>query len=195
MSIRFTLFFFPRVAAKRSPERRFHALMDRIWRRDVLQEAWRHVKRNRGSAGVDYVIGRLHGCSSSGRARRARSCVRAVRRSGADPSSRLTACTTWAARFGYLLDANATITLLYDASSLTAKRARRHKPRDVGISAIAAHELYLRCVQESAGRAMSRSSMRCSSRFLSSTMTTRGTPEKSAPFWPCAEHQSVLTMC
>ena len=41
------------VAAKRSPARRFHALLDRIWRRDVLQEAWRRVKRNRGSAGVD----------------------------------------------------------------------------------------------------------------------------------------------
>jgi len=41
------------VAAKRSPERRFHALMDRIWRSDVLQEAWRRVRRNRGSAGVD----------------------------------------------------------------------------------------------------------------------------------------------
>src|SRR5829696_5039467 len=41
------------VAAKRSPERRFHALLDRIWRRDILQEAWRRVKRNRGSAGVD----------------------------------------------------------------------------------------------------------------------------------------------
>ena len=40
-------------AAKRSPERRFHALMDRIWRDDVLWEAWRRVKRNRGSAGVD----------------------------------------------------------------------------------------------------------------------------------------------
>jgi RNA-directed DNA polymerase len=41
------------VAAKRSPERRFHALLDRIWRGDVLQVAWRRVKRNRGSAGVD----------------------------------------------------------------------------------------------------------------------------------------------
>jgi RNA-directed DNA polymerase len=41
------------VAAKRSPERRFHVLMDRIWRHDVLQEAWRRVKQNRGGAGVD----------------------------------------------------------------------------------------------------------------------------------------------
>jgi RNA-directed DNA polymerase len=41
------------VAAKQSPERRFHALYDRIWRSDVLQEAWKRVKRNRGSAGLD----------------------------------------------------------------------------------------------------------------------------------------------
>jgi group II intron reverse transcriptase/maturase len=40
-------------AAKQSPDRRFHALYDRIWRNDVLQEAWKRVKKNRGSAGLD----------------------------------------------------------------------------------------------------------------------------------------------
>jgi len=40
-------------AAKRQPGRRFHALYDRIFRGDVLKEAWKLVKKNKGSAGVD----------------------------------------------------------------------------------------------------------------------------------------------
>lgn len=41
------------VAAKRQPGRRFHALYDRIWRGDVLLEAWERVKSNKGAAGID----------------------------------------------------------------------------------------------------------------------------------------------
>jgi RNA-directed DNA polymerase len=40
-------------AAKRAPERRFHALYDRIWRPDILRAAWKRVQRNGGSAGID----------------------------------------------------------------------------------------------------------------------------------------------
>jgi RNA-directed DNA polymerase len=41
--------------AKQSKTRRFHALMDRIYRGDVLWEAWERVRKNGGAAGIDGV--------------------------------------------------------------------------------------------------------------------------------------------
>ena len=42
-------------AAKRAPARRFHALYDQLCRDDILHEAWKRVRRNRGAAGIDRV--------------------------------------------------------------------------------------------------------------------------------------------
>jgi RNA-directed DNA polymerase len=42
-------------AAKADPGRRFHALRDKINRRDVLERAWEDVRRNGGAAGIDGI--------------------------------------------------------------------------------------------------------------------------------------------
>ncbi|MFQ5948866.1 MAG: group II intron reverse transcriptase/maturase [Acidimicrobiia bacterium] len=42
-------------AAKADPKRRFHALYDKVYRRDVLERAWDQVRRNRGAAGIDHI--------------------------------------------------------------------------------------------------------------------------------------------
>jgi group II intron reverse transcriptase/maturase len=40
-------------AAKADPNRRFHALRDKVCREDVLQRAWYAVRRNNGAPGID----------------------------------------------------------------------------------------------------------------------------------------------
>ena len=43
------------LAAKKDKQRRFHALYDRIFRLDILWRAWKEVRENKGSAGIDGV--------------------------------------------------------------------------------------------------------------------------------------------
>ena len=40
-------------SAKADPGRRFHALRDKVYRRDVLWRAWVAVRRNDGAPGID----------------------------------------------------------------------------------------------------------------------------------------------
>ena len=57
-------------AAKADPERRFHALQDKVYREDVLWRAWVAVRRNNGAPGTgkttladaeEYGVARLFG--------------------------------------------------------------------------------------------------------------------------------------
>jgi len=43
------------LAAKKDKQRRFHALYDRIFRSDILWRAWKEVRANKGSTGIDGI--------------------------------------------------------------------------------------------------------------------------------------------
>ncbi len=42
-------------AAKLSGKRKFHALFDKIYRMDILEESWKRVKSNKGAGGIDHM--------------------------------------------------------------------------------------------------------------------------------------------
>ena len=43
------------LAAKKDKQRRFHTLYDHIFRLDILWRAWKEVRENKGSAGIDGI--------------------------------------------------------------------------------------------------------------------------------------------
>ncbi len=44
------------LAVKLDSKGRFHALFDKVYRKDILAEAWKRVKANGGAGGIDKVI-------------------------------------------------------------------------------------------------------------------------------------------
>lgn len=43
------------LSAKVNKKRRYHALYDKIYREDILNKAWKQVKRNHGIGGIDNI--------------------------------------------------------------------------------------------------------------------------------------------
>ena len=43
------------LAAKKNNKRKFHALYDKLSGIDILEEAWKRVKANRGAGGIDGI--------------------------------------------------------------------------------------------------------------------------------------------
>ncbi|WP_246615473.1 hypothetical protein [Clostridium thailandense] len=43
------------LSVKANKKRKFHALYDKIYRADILLKAWKQVKSNKGTGGIDEV--------------------------------------------------------------------------------------------------------------------------------------------
>lgn len=43
------------LSAKTNKKRRFHALYDKVYRYDILQQAWQRVRENKGASGIDQI--------------------------------------------------------------------------------------------------------------------------------------------
>lgn len=70
-------------AAKENKKRKFHALYDKVYRWDVLCEAWKRVRANKGAAGVDAVT--LAEIEEQGVTRFLKSCERELKEGSYHP--------------------------------------------------------------------------------------------------------------
>ncbi|PWW31586.1 MULTISPECIES: group II intron reverse transcriptase/maturase [Paenibacillus] len=69
--------------AKKNSKRKFHALYDKVYRWDVLCEAWRRVKANKGAAGVDAMT--LADVEEQGEMNFLKDCERALKEGNYHP--------------------------------------------------------------------------------------------------------------